>query len=149
MCANEDYENANGLPLSDCIKRAEIFEYNKKRGISNYFNPFVQLTCVYFNNAPLMGDYWIQRGTDNKLTIDEIKKLKDEDVGFGTLIYTEKNPNANPHAEYYHMNATMQAHIEDTSGTIIPANNGIFRLPVEDINGRCNTLYGARYMEGG
>jgi len=75
MCANVNYDSANGLPLSDCIKREEIFAYNKKRGISNYFNPFVQLTCVYFNNAPLMGDYWIQRKKEDNLSIDEIKKL--------------------------------------------------------------------------
>jgi hypothetical protein len=47
--------------LADCLEIAEIQEYNKFSGANNYIDPLTQIFCVRFNNAPLMGDYWIEK----------------------------------------------------------------------------------------
>jgi len=40
-CTEHNYEStANGKSLSDCITRKEVYEYNKKRGLTNYIDPF-------------------------------------------------------------------------------------------------------------
>lgn len=94
-CIDVNYSVANGLPLSECTTRAEIYEHNKKRGISNYIDPFVQLFCVRFNNAPKMGDYWIDRNENSALSTVEIKNLQNNDVGFGSLIFGNVNTDSN------------------------------------------------------
>ena len=40
-CTEVNYESsANGLSLSDCITRKEVYEYNRKKGLTNYIDPF-------------------------------------------------------------------------------------------------------------
>ena len=71
-CADVSYDtNANGLSLSDCITRKEVYEYNKKRGLTNYIDPFAQLFCVRFNYSPRMDFYW----ADTELTATDIEDL--------------------------------------------------------------------------
>ena len=101
---------ANGLPLSECTTRAEIYEHNKKRGISNYIDPFVQLFCVRFNNAPAMGDYWVQRTDKQDLTTVEIKSLQNKDVGFGSLIFGQTSSDDTPR-KYYFLGDPMRSRL--------------------------------------
>jgi len=52
------YPQANGLPLSACIDRHEMYEFNKRHGISNYMDPFARLFCVKYDWSPIMDHYW-------------------------------------------------------------------------------------------
>lgn len=60
-CRDVDYRKSTGLPLQDCVSRAQIYDYNKTRGISNYIDPFAQLFCVKLNWSPKIGYYYHER----------------------------------------------------------------------------------------
>lgn len=47
--------------LADCLSIEDISDYNKYNGANNYIDPLTQVLCVRFNNAPLMGDYWVEK----------------------------------------------------------------------------------------
>jgi hypothetical protein len=66
-------------PLSNCVARNDIEDYNRHKGISRYIDPFVQLFCVRFDRAPLINDYWTDDGQG--LTAEKIEDLtSDPDV---------------------------------------------------------------------
>ena len=61
-CTEVNYgSSANGLSLSDCITRKEVYEYNRKKGLTNYIDPFAQLFCVRFNYSPHMAYFWKEK----------------------------------------------------------------------------------------
>jgi len=47
--------------LADCLDLEETMDFNKFSGANNYIDPLTQIFCVRFNNAPLMGDYWVEK----------------------------------------------------------------------------------------
>ena len=61
MCKDKVYNNYRGLILADCLEVEQIMDYNKRNGDFYYISPLTQIFCVRFNNAPLMGDYWVQK----------------------------------------------------------------------------------------
>ena len=78
-CINHNYDSsANGLSLSDCITRKEVYDYNRKKGLTNYIDPFAQLFCVRFNYAPLMAEYWGDIEIA-ELTVQAIEDLRNDD----------------------------------------------------------------------
>ena len=73
-CSEVNYESsANGLSLSDCITRKEVYEYNRKKGLTNYIDPFAQLFCVRFNHSPAMAYYWKEK---TELSAQDIQDLR-------------------------------------------------------------------------
>ena len=74
MCADHNYQSqANGLSLSQCISKRELYDYNKKRGLTNYIDPFAQLFCIRFNLSPKMDFYWADK---NEVSPSEILNLR-------------------------------------------------------------------------
>lgn len=57
--------------LADCLSIDEIEDYNKFQGANNYIDPLKQILCVRFNNAPLMGDYWIAKNERETSDIED------------------------------------------------------------------------------
>lgn len=45
--------------------------YNKNNGATYYITPLTQIFCVRLNNAPLMGDYWVQKSQLENSDIEE------------------------------------------------------------------------------
>jgi len=81
-----NYSQPNGLPLSECVTRDELFEYNQKNGLSNYIDPFTQLFCVRFNNAPEMGTYYLENTDLTEEMIDDLLSNRQKQ-GFGATIF--------------------------------------------------------------
>ena len=82
-CADHTYEsNVNGLSLADCISKKEIYDYNRKKGLTNYIDPFAQLFCVRFDRAPKMGYYW---GDKKELTAQDIQDLRSNENKSGFI----------------------------------------------------------------
>lgn len=93
-----------------------------------------------------MGDYYIERTDKTALTSAEIKDLKNNDVGFGSLIYGD-NTDTNP-KKYYTLGELMRSRLVTGDGETQSNLGGVFSMPHMDANGICNNMYGARFFEG-
>jgi hypothetical protein len=71
-CKNINYEALRGAPLNKCVKDQQIYEYNRKRGLNNYMDPFTKLFCVYLDNSPKM-DYFYNQKSD--ISADEMNRI--------------------------------------------------------------------------
>ena len=115
-CANYDYASqANGLSLSDCITKKELYEYNQKRGLTNYIDPFAQLFCVRFNYSPKMDYYWSDKLEIEASEIAEMR-LDEEKAGFySTLIGVADSGLTAPPKKYYKQGEKMYTEICETT----------------------------------
>ena len=111
-CADHTYEsNVNGLSLADCISKKQIYEYNRKKGLTNYIDPFAQLFCVRFNHAPKMGYYWADK---KELTAQEIQDLRNNENKSGFIASYLGNVQATATTDqkkYYKLGESMRSQI--------------------------------------
>ena len=141
---------ANGLSLSDCITRKELYEYNRKRGLTNYIDPFAQLFCVRFDRAPKMGYYW---GDKETLTATEIEDLRENERKRGflnTFINADTSTAASSTKNgYYKLGDKMRSAICDTNDPPECTSQyaEAFPLPNANIYGMCNNYSSAAFME--
>jgi hypothetical protein len=54
------------------VKDDQIYQYNKKRGLNAYFDPFTKLFCVYISNSPKMDFYYEQKDAVSSEEIDRL-----------------------------------------------------------------------------
>ena len=149
-CANYDYASqANGLSLSDCITKKELYEYNQKRGLTNYIDPFAQLFCVRFNYSPKMDYYWSDKLEIEASEIAEMR-LDEEKAGFySTLIGVADSGLTAPPKKYYKQGEKMYTEICETTDQTEckPQFLGSFPLPFANVYGMCNRYSSANFME--
>ena len=95
-----------------------------------------------------MGTYYIERtSTVNPLTALEIKTLQQTDGGFRKLIFGQKD-DSNPQRFYKTGELMLSQIIDPITNNVITPNHGVFSIPNTDLNGVCNTEYGARFLAG-
>ena len=89
------------MSLSDCITKKELYEYNRRRGLTNYIDPFAQLFCVRFNYSPKMDFYWSDKTELSQSEIDELRKDGTKSGFYNTLIGQETNEFDDAGKTYY------------------------------------------------
>ncbi len=73
------------------MKDAQIYEYNKKNGLSNYIDPFTKLFCVFIDNSPKM-DFFYNEKTEANIATNDLNSLRSDPMknGFaGTMLKSE------------------------------------------------------------
>jgi hypothetical protein len=84
--------------LSACIPDEQIFDYNRRKGMSSYIDPVTKLLCVTYDNSPTMGYYYDY--------IDSISNAEQNDLladnyNFGSQLSADVSTSA---TSYYEVN---------------------------------------------
>lgn len=127
------------MPLAECINRQDLFEYNQKKGISRYIDPFTQLFCVKLNHAPKMAYYYPE------LSLTSLEGLTDDRYkqGFGSQILGQVRSSTDTSLPYYKIGTPMRTQATVNGATQIET----FRVPTPDMNGACNNNYAVHFLE--
>ena len=128
------------MMFADCISEDQLLAHNKYRGAYHYIDPLTQVFCVHYNNAPLVGDYWVERKMVDNEDIEEMAKSPFLKAIYGYDRFTSTNIDSS----IYQLGDPMKSQVNDGTNTV----NREVRLPKPDLNGYCNNNYAARFMEG-
>ena len=146
-CKEISYESsANGLSLSDCITRKEVYEYNRKRGLTNYIDPFAQLFCVRFNHSPAMNYFWTDKTDLSAQEISDLRKDEEKNGFRNSFFGTTGNTAISASKEFYQLGETMKSRIciaDECTSHYLDA----FPIPYPNIYGMCNNYSSAAFME--
>eukprot|EP00347_Sterkiella_histriomuscorum_P004630 403359727 len=140
-CLNVNYNRANGLPLSDCVKKQrEVYEFNQKHGLQTYMDTFTKLFCVYLNNAPIMDYYYNQK---NEISNEEVDKLTNdiEKQGFVSTIFGSEDRGST--LPYYFEGDKMYSKLTFVNSQYYRG----FPLPKPDLNGGCDNFKTPLFMQ--
>lgn len=150
QCSNVNYESsANGLSLSDCITKKEIYDYNRKKGLTNYIDPFAQLFCVRFNYSPKMDYYWKEKKV---LGLQEIQDLRtDPDKsGFVNTFFGQTESTASSDAKkFYRLGEKIYSEVCSAEDPTVCTSQYLdaFPIPQSNIYGMCNNYSSAIFMK--
>lgn len=145
---------ANGLMLADCKTRREVFDYNRKRGLTNYIDPFAQLFCIKYNYAPLQAYYWVEQSSLSNTAVDELRSnplrsgFVHQILRASSLSATEDTGSTDTSKTYYDLGQEMKARVEVVLGADpVTVNQGGFALPHANAYGACSNFAAATFMD--
>ena len=94
-----------------------------------------RLFCVKYNNAPTVGDYWIEK---TELSVSDLESFTASPFRRAMEGVTQLTASSTLRMFYS---------IGDEMRAVLGENAGTFSIPQADLNGFCSDYYAARFMD--
>lgn len=109
--------------------------YNRGQAANYYIDPLTRLFCVKYNNAPTVGDYWIEK---TELSVSDLESFTASP--FRRAMEGVSQLTASSTLRMFYS-------IGDEMRAVLNGHAGKFSIPQADLNGFCSDYYSARFMD--
>lgn len=97
--------------LANCLTMSELADYNKHHAANNYIDPLRQIFCVRFNNAPEIGDYWIEKKERESTDIEDFRSS-----AFRSALEGQREVTASTDTTFYQLGDKMKSKLKISDG---------------------------------